>query len=86
MEGVVTHGTGTAALIPGVRVAGKTGTAQGLPGEAPNVWFIGFAPANDPQVAVAVFLDRRSGYGAGATGGMFAAPIAERVMRAVLGR
>jgi peptidoglycan glycosyltransferase len=86
MEGVVTHGTGTAAQIPGVRVAGKTGTAQGLPGQPPNVWFIGFAPANDPQVAVAVFLDRRSGYGAGATGGQLAAPLARRVMQAVLGR
>ena len=83
---VVTNGTGTAAQIPGIPVAGKTGTAQGSAGQRPNVWFIGFAPANDPQVAVAVFLDRRSGYGADATGGRLAAPIAQAVMRAVLGR
>lgn len=86
MMAVVTSGTGTAAQIPGVPVAGKTGTAQGSAGQPPNVWFIGFAPANDPQVAVAVFLDRRSGYGADATGGKLAAPIARAVMQAVLGR
>ena len=57
-----------------------------LAGQRPNVWFIGFAPANDPQVAVAVFLDRRSGYGADATGGRLAAPIAKAVMEAILKR
>ena len=86
MEGVVTKGTGTRAAIPGVRVAGKTGTAQGAAGARPNVWFVGFAPAEDPQVAVAVFLDRASGYDGSATGGKLAAPIAQSVMRAVLGR
>jgi peptidoglycan glycosyltransferase len=86
MERVVTSGTGRGAQIPGVRVAGKTGTAQGAAGESPNVWFIGFAPADEPKVAVAVFLDHRSGYGAEGTGGRLAAPIAQRVMRAVLGR
>jgi peptidoglycan glycosyltransferase len=86
MQRVVTGGTGRAAQIPGVAVAGKTGTAQGSAGQRPNVWFIGFAPADDPQVAVAVFLDRRSGYGSDATGGRLAAPIAQAVMRAVLGR
>ena len=83
---VVTNGTGRSAQIQGIPVAGKTGTAQGSAGQRPNVWFIGFAPANDPQVAVAVFLDRRSGYGSDATGGRLAAPIAQAVMRAVLGR
>ncbi|MCU1587987.1 MAG: cell elongation-specific peptidoglycan D,D-transpeptidase [Frankiales bacterium] len=86
MMRVVTAGTGGAAAIGGVPVAGKTGTAQGAAGQRPNVWFIGFAPANDPQVAVAVFLDRRSGYGADATGGRLAAPIARAVMEAVLKR
>jgi peptidoglycan glycosyltransferase len=86
MARVVSDGTGGGARIPGISVAGKTGTAQGVAGQRPNVWFIGFAPANDPQVAVAVFLDRRSGYGADATGGRLAAPIAQAVMRAVLGR
>ena len=84
MEAVVTKGTGTRAAIPGVRVAGKTGTAQGAAGANPNVWFVGFAPADDPKVAVAVFLDRASGYGASATGGTLAAPIAAAVMKAVL--
>ena len=86
MEGVVTKGTGGNARIPGVRVAGKTGTAQGAAGDRPNVWFVGFAPAEDPKVVVAVFLDRASGYDASATGGKLAAPIAQAVMRAVLGR
>jgi peptidoglycan glycosyltransferase len=86
MKRVVTNGTGGGARINGVEVAGKTGTAQGAAGQRPNVWFIGFAPANDPQVAVAVFLDRRSGYGSDATGGRLAAPIAKKVMEAVLQR
>jgi peptidoglycan glycosyltransferase len=84
MEGVITKGTGSRAAIAGVRVAGKTGTAQGAPGNLPNVWFVGFAPAEDPTVAVAVFLDRASGYGADATGGKLAAPIAAAVMKALL--
>jgi peptidoglycan glycosyltransferase len=86
MVSVVEKGTGKNARISGVTVGGKTGTAQGSAGQRPNVWFIGFAPANDPQVAVAVFLDNRSGYGADATGGRLAAPIAQAVMRAVLKR
>lgn len=86
MVSVVENGTGKNARIPGVSVGGKTGTAQGTAGGRPNVWFIGFAPANNPQVAVAVFLDSRSGYGADATGGRLAAPIAQAVMRAVLQR
>ena len=84
MEGVITKGTGSRAAIPGVRVAGKTGTAQGAAGDRPNVWFVGFAPADNPRVAVAVFLDRASGYGADATGGKLAAPIAAAVMKALL--
>ena len=86
MEGVVANGTGSRARIPGVRVAGKTGTAQGGAGQDPNVWFVGFAPADNPKVAVAVYLDRASGYGPAATGGTLAAPIAQAVMRAVLRR
>lgn len=85
MEAVVTSGTGTAAQIPGVRVAGKTGTAQNAPGAAPHAWFIGFAPAQDPQVAVAVIVENGGDAGSEATGGRVAAPIAKAVMRAVLG-
>jgi peptidoglycan glycosyltransferase len=84
MELVVSDGSGTAAQIPGVRVAGKTGTAQQAAGRDPHVWFIGFAPADDPQVAVAVVLEDGGGLGARATGGRLAAPIARDVMRAVL--
>jgi peptidoglycan glycosyltransferase len=79
MESVVSSGTGTNAQISGVRVAGKTGTAEtGVAGR--NVtWFIAFAPAEKPRVAIAVVLENQSG-----TGGTTAAPIAKRVMEALL--
>ena len=86
MEGVVTRGTGTAAQLSGVRVAGKTGTAQHGPGAAPHAWFIGFAPAQDPKVAVAVLVEDGGSLGSDATGGKVAAPIAREVLRAVLAR
>ncbi|MCW2598675.1 MAG: cell elongation-specific peptidoglycan D,D-transpeptidase [Frankiales bacterium] len=86
MEGVVSNGTGTRAQIPGVRVAGKTGTAQHAVGQPPHAWFIGFAPAQNPQVAVAVLVENGGSLGSDATGGAVAAPIAQAVMRAVLGR
>ena len=79
MEAVVRGGTGTAAQIPGVPVAGKTGTAEtGRPGEN-DTWFIAFAPADHPRVAVAVGLQNQSG-----TGGTTAAPIAKAIIEAVL--
>ena len=80
MEGVVQGGTGKAAQIPGVAVAGKTGTAENVPGKPTHAWFICFAPAQDPQVAVAVIVEN------GGTGGVAAAPIARAVMQAVLSR
>jgi peptidoglycan glycosyltransferase len=81
MEAVVTEGTGTSAQIPGVRVAGKTGTAETQIGTAVNnVWFIAFAPAANPRVAIAVTLQDVPGQGA-----EFAAPVARQVMEAVLG-
>ena len=80
MELVVESGTGTAAQIPGVRVAGKTGTAEtGRPG-ANDTWFIAFAPVDNPRVAVAVALSDQAG-----TGGATAAPVARAIMEAVLG-
>jgi len=85
MQGVVTNGTGGAAKIPGVAVAGKTGTAQHAQGAAPHAWFIGFAPADHPQVAVAVLVEDGGNAGSEATGGRVAAPIARAVMQAVLG-
>ncbi|MGH8896964.1 MAG: peptidoglycan D,D-transpeptidase FtsI family protein [Egibacteraceae bacterium] len=84
MVGVVARGTGRAAAIEGVAVAGKTGTAEGAPGRPPTVWFVGFAPADNPQVAVAVVLEDGGGVGDEATGGRLAAPIAKAVMQAAL--
>src|SRR5262245_4676284 len=79
MVAVVQGGTGVAAQIPGVQVAGKTGTAEtGRTGEN-DTWFIAFAPAQNPQVAVAVALSNQSG-----TGGATAAPIAKEIMEALL--
>ena len=80
MEAVVNEGTGTQAQIPGVQVAGKTGTAQTQIGNAiNNVWFIAFAPASDPRVAIAVTLQAVPGQGAA-----FAAPVARQVMEQLL--
>jgi penicillin-binding protein A len=85
MVSVVEGGTGQAARIPGVSVAGKTGTAQNETG-APHAWFVGFAPVEDPQVAVAVIVEHGGSVGSEATGGKVAAPIAAQMMRQVLGR
>jgi peptidoglycan glycosyltransferase len=84
MESVVTNGTGTNAQIPGVRVAGKTGTAQNTVGQPPHSWFVGFAPADNPQVAVCVFVEN-SGGDVNGQGGVTAAPIARAVMMTALG-
>lgn len=85
MRSVVEDGTGTAGQIEGVPVAGKTGTAENLEGGPPHAWFIAFAPADDPQVAVAVFVEGGGSFGNEATGGRVAAPIAAGVMRVILG-
>jgi peptidoglycan glycosyltransferase len=86
MELVVSDGSGVRAQIDGVRVAGKTGTAQHAQGRPPHAWFIGFAPADDPQVAVAVVVEDGGSLGSEATGGALSAPVARRVMSAVLRR
>ena len=77
MVKVVEEGTGTRARINGVDVAGKTGTAE-IEGKEPDAWFIGFAPAYDPKVAVAVLVEQ------GGEGGVTAAPIARRVIEEAL--
>ncbi len=86
MVGVVQNGSGKAAQIPGVQVAGKTGTAETGGEAAPHAWFTSFAPADDPQVAVAVIVENGGSMGNEATGGAIAAPIARAVMEAVLER
>lgn len=84
MKAVVASGTGTAAQISGVEVAGKTGTAQHVVGAAPHAWFTGFAPADNPRVAVAVVVEDGGAAGTDAAGGAVAGPIAKAVMEAVL--
>jgi cell division protein FtsI/penicillin-binding protein 2 len=92
MIGVVTSGTGVAAALPGVQVAGKTGTAElgpkpgapapppgELPEQAVDAWFACFAPAQDPRLAIGVML-----VDADADGGTVAAPIAHDILAAAL--
>ncbi len=81
---VVDQGTASTAQIPGIKVAGKTGTAQRGVDQAPYAWFISFAPADDPQVAVAVLIDDPSVPRGEISGSGLAAPIARNVMKAVI--
>lgn len=83
MKGVVTDGTGGNASIEGVEVCGKTGTADHIENgknATPHSWFIGFAPYNNPKVAVAVIVED------GGQGGVAAAKIASQTMSAALGK
>ena len=82
MVAAVADGTGGAAQLPGIPVAGKTGTAQTVKGENPHTWFICFAPADDPQLAVAVIVENGGSFGSEATGGAVAAPIARQILEA----
>jgi peptidoglycan glycosyltransferase len=84
MVSVVEAGTGTAAQIPGISVAGKTGTAQQGGGRNPHAWFVSFAPAQNPTIAVAVIVMDGGDLGSEATGGAIAAPIAKAVIQASL--
>lgn len=86
MVSVVDNGSGARARIAGVDVAGKTGTAQHDPGKPPHAWFISFAPAVNPKVAVAVVVEDGGVTGSEVGGGRVAAPIARAVMEAVLSR
>jgi penicillin-binding protein A len=79
MVSVVDNGSGRAARIQGVKVAGKTGTAQVSEDVADHTWFMGFAPADEPEIAVAVFVANGGG-----TGGERSAPIARQVIQAYL--
>lgn len=86
MVNVVKSGTGTKAQIPGITVAGKSGTAQTTEDADPHAWFTAFAPADDPQVAVAVVVENGGSMGSEATGGAVAAPIARKVLEAAIGK
>ncbi|HUZ99290.1 MAG TPA: penicillin-binding protein 2 [Gaiellaceae bacterium] len=80
MVSVVQAGTGTAAQIPGIQVAGKTGTAETGVNKIYTAWFVSFAPADNPQVAVAVVLEKQlNGFG-----GAVSAPIAKQIMQKLL--
>jgi peptidoglycan glycosyltransferase len=88
MERAVISGTGQRASVPGVRIAGKTGTAQ-VTGAAPHAWFIGFGPVEpgpgERQIALAVVVESGGDAGETATGGSVAAPIASRVFEEFFG-
>ena len=80
MAQVVREGTGTAAALQGIDVAGKTGTAEVDRPCGPNqLWFIAFAPVQDPRVAIAATVECGTGFG-----GTVAAPIAKAVMQELL--
>ncbi|MFN8110164.1 MAG: penicillin-binding protein 2 [Thermoleophilia bacterium] len=79
MRNVVKEGTGTAAALQGLDVAGKTGTAETSVAGINDAWFIGFAPAAAPKVAVAVVIE-----GTPDAGGVAAAPVAREVMKAAI--
>lgn len=79
MQEVVKTGSGQAAAIPGINVAGKTGTAQ-TDKKGQDLWFVGFAPAEAPRIAVAVVVEDPQGVMK--TGGATAAPLAQRILRA----
>ncbi|MFT4234911.1 MAG: penicillin-binding transpeptidase domain-containing protein [Microbacterium sp.] len=84
MQASVQDGAATNATIEGVDVAGKTGTAE-TAGDGPyDLWFTGFAPADDPQIAVAVVILDGGGQGQSGSGNTIAAPVAKEVMEAVL--
>lgn len=86
MVASVQEGAATGARMDGVDVAGKTGTAE-MGGDNPyTLWFTGFAPADDPEIAVAVLVEDGGGQGQSGSGNTIAAPIAKKVMEAVLSR
>ncbi|MEX0429277.1 peptidoglycan D,D-transpeptidase FtsI family protein [Nocardioides sp. DS6] len=86
MQSVVDHGTGTPARIPGVAVAGKTGTAQSDPNRPPYAWFTAFAPAENPKIAVAVMVQKSGTARNDIAGGALCAPIAKSMIEAAIGQ
>ena len=86
MVATVEEGTATPAQIPGMQVAGKTGTAQSTPDRPPYAWFVSFAPADDPQVAVAVMVESSETAREEIAGGLLGGPIAKAIMQAVINK
>ena len=84
MKAVVNGGTGKLAAVNGVQVAGKTGTAQGDTSKAADLWFTGFAPANDPKIALAIVLENGGDQGIETLAGAVAAPAAKQIFQAAL--
>jgi peptidoglycan glycosyltransferase len=82
MVAAVEEGSGGAAALPEVTVAGKTGTAEFGDSGAAHAWFTGFAPAENPTIAVAVVVESATDDWTGETGGVVAAPIARAVLQA----
>lgn len=85
MVSTVNQGTATVVAIPGIEVAAKTGTAQSTPSRPPYAWFVSFAPADDPQIAVAVLVESSQTSRDEIAGGRLGGPIAKAVMEAVIG-
>ena len=79
MQSVVREGTGTAAAVSGIDVAGKTGTAE-ISAGVNDAWFIGFAPADDPQIAISCIVEHTSGFGGPTCGPIFKA-VAEAILQ-----
>jgi len=86
MVSAVSNGVASNARIDGVDVAGKTGTAQNGPDDPYSLWFTGFAPADDPQVVVAVVVQNGGGLGQNGGSNEIPAPIGRKVLEAVLSR
>jgi len=86
MVKAVSSGVSSNARIPGVKVAGKTGTAENGPKDPYTLWFTGFAPAEKPEIVVVVVVEDGGGLGQSGRGNTLAAPIAKKIMQAVLER
>jgi penicillin-binding protein A len=86
MVSVTNEGTGSTGAIPGIQVGSKTGTAQSSEDRNPYAWYVSFAPADDPQVAVAVFVQSSSVARSEISGSGLGGPIAKSVMEAVINR
>ena len=86
MVSVTDEGTGSTGAIPGIAVGSKTGTAQSAAARNPYAWYVSFAPANNPKVAVAAFIEDGNVSRDSISGSGLGGPIAKSVMEAVINR